>query len=52
MQPPELAAVLQHFRIAGELTAAMPHGSGHINHSCRVSFVEHGVTCIATCCSG
>ena len=43
MPPHDLAAVLRHFRIDGAFLEAMPHGSGHINHSYRVSFDEDGL---------
>lgn len=44
MTPPrDLAAVARHFRIDGAFVEAVPHGSGHINHSYRASFNESGV---------
>jgi hypothetical protein len=43
-QPHDIAAVLQHFAVAGAFTDAAPHGSGHINHSWRVAFDERGTT--------
>jgi thiamine kinase-like enzyme len=40
--PYDFAAVLQHFTLAGAFIGAAPHGSGHINHSWRVSFDDRG----------
>ena len=43
MVAPELAALLRHFYIKGTFLDATSHGSGHINHSYRVSFDDCGV---------
>ena len=39
----DFTAVLRHFCIDGDFVEVVPHGSGHINHSYRVSFETGGV---------